>query len=49
MKVKISITISEELLHSINELIGRQKNMSEFIENAVRDFVSRQAQKRGHC
>ena len=46
MKVKTSITLSEELLHSINELLGRQKNMSEFIEKAVWDFVERQARKK---
>ncbi|MBI4689068.1 MAG: ribbon-helix-helix protein, CopG family [Nitrospirae bacterium] len=46
MKVKTSITLSEELLHSINELFGRQKNMSEFIEKAVRDFIERQARKK---
>jgi len=46
MKVKTSITISEELLHSIDELLGRQKNVSEFIEKAVRDFVERQTRKK---
>lgn len=46
MKVKTSITISEELLHSIDELLGRQKNMSEFIEKAVWDFIEKQIRKK---
>lgn len=46
MKVKTSITISEELLQSIDELFGRQKNMSEFIEKAAWDFIERQRRKK---
>ena len=46
MKVKTSITLSEELIKSIDELFGEQKNRSEFIEEAVRDFIERQAQRR---
>ncbi len=45
MKVKTSITLSEELVHSIDELLGKQKNRSEFIEKAVRDYIERQAQE----
>lgn len=44
MKIKTSITLSEELIQSIDELFGKQKNRSEFIENAVRDFIERQTQ-----
>ncbi len=46
MKVKTSISLSEELIHSIDELFGRQKNMSKFIEKAVRDFIERQIQRK---
>jgi metal-responsive CopG/Arc/MetJ family transcriptional regulator len=46
MKIKTSITISEELLESINRMFGKQKNRSEFIERAVWDFIERQKQKR---
>jgi metal-responsive CopG/Arc/MetJ family transcriptional regulator len=46
MKIKTSITLSEELVQSIDELLGVQKNMSEFIEKAVRDYVERQTQRK---
>ena len=46
MKIKTSITLSEELLESINRMFGKQKNRSEFIEKAVWDFIERQKQKR---
>jgi len=45
MKVKTSITISEELINSIDEALGKQKNRSEFIERAVRDYIEKQAQE----
>ncbi len=44
MKVKTSITLSEELIQGIDELFGKQKNRSEFIEKAVKDFIERQTQ-----
>ena len=46
MKIKTSITISPELLESIGKMLGRQKNRSEFIEQAVWDFIKRQKQKK---
>ncbi len=46
MKIKTSITISPELLESIDKVFGRQKNRSEFIEQAVWDFIKRQQQKK---
>ena len=39
MKVKTSITLSEELLKAIDEYTGEYKNRSEFIENAIRAFI----------
>lgn len=45
MKVKTSITLSDELIRSIDKLLGRQKNRSEFIEKAVKDYIERQARK----
>ena len=39
MKVKTSITLSEDLLKAIDEHTGEYKNRSEFIEDAVRAFV----------
>ena len=46
MKIKTSITISEELLVSIDKMFGKQRNRSEFIERAVWDFIERQKQKK---
>lgn len=39
MKVKTSITLSEEILQAVDELSGSYKNRSEFIETAVRAFI----------
>ncbi|MBM4136988.1 MAG: ribbon-helix-helix protein, CopG family [Nitrospira sp.] len=44
MKVKTSITLSEELIHIIDELLDMKKNRSEFIEEAIRDYIERKAQ-----
>jgi len=46
MKIKTSITLSEELIQSIDELLGGQKNRSEFIEKAVRSFIGNQMQRK---
>lgn len=43
MKVKTSITLSEDLIQSIDAFSGGQKNRSELIEEAVRDYLYRQA------
>ncbi|KAF0144308.1 MAG: hypothetical protein FD156_1993 [Nitrospirae bacterium] len=45
MKVKTSITLSEDLLKSIDEL-GRYENRSEFIEKAVKDFIEKQIRRK---
>jgi metal-responsive CopG/Arc/MetJ family transcriptional regulator len=39
MKVKTSITLSEDLLKVIDDYAGAYKNRSEFIEDAVRAFI----------
>ena len=39
MKVKTSITLSEDVLKAIDEYKGKYKNRSEFIEDAVRAFI----------
>ena len=39
MKVKTSITLSEDLLKTIDGYTGEYKNRSEFIEDAVRAFI----------
>lgn len=47
MKIKTSITLSEDLLATVDQLAGPSRNRSEFIEMALRSFISqmiRQAQ-----
>ncbi|MBI5098272.1 MAG: ribbon-helix-helix protein, CopG family [Nitrospirae bacterium] len=45
MKVKTSITLSEELIHGIDEMLGEHQKRSEFIERAVRDYMEKQSRK----
>ena len=40
MKIKTSITLTEDLLKVIDEQSGPQKNRSDFIEKAVRAYVA---------
>jgi len=40
MKVKTSVTLAEDLLKSIDEQSGPHKSRSEFIEKAVRTYIS---------
>ena len=40
MKVKTSVTLSDDLLKAIDEYSGPLKNRSEFIEKAVRNYIS---------
>jgi Arc/MetJ-type ribon-helix-helix transcriptional regulator len=40
MKVKTSITLSEDLLESIDKWSSRFKNRSDFIEAAVRAYIA---------
>ena len=44
MKVKTSITLSEDLIRSIDTFSGGRENRSELIERALRDYLNRQAQ-----
>jgi len=46
MKVKTSITLSEDLLKAIDECTGQSKNRSEFIEDAVRAFITQLIQRK---
>jgi Arc/MetJ-type ribon-helix-helix transcriptional regulator len=45
MKVKTSVTLSEELLPQIDELSGRFGNRSAVIEKAVRDLLALEAKR----
>ncbi len=40
MKVKTSITLSSDLLETVDRLSGRYKNRSEFVEAALRAFIA---------
>jgi metal-responsive CopG/Arc/MetJ family transcriptional regulator len=45
MKVKTSITLSEDVLAAIDRVIGKSKNRSAFIENLIRDHIEKRAKK----
>jgi metal-responsive CopG/Arc/MetJ family transcriptional regulator len=39
MKIKTSITLSEDLIQDIDQFIGETRNRSAFIEMAVRSYL----------
>ena len=45
MKIKTSITLSEDILEAIDRIIVKPKNRSAFIENALRDYLEKRAKK----
>jgi len=45
MKIKTSITLSEEVLLEIDKISGQSRNRSAFIEIAIRDFLKKRAKK----
>ena len=46
MKIKTSITLSEELISEIDELSSQYGNRSRLIEQALRDFLAAEAKRR---
>ncbi len=46
MKVKTSITLSADVVESIDRLAGESCNRSEFIEFALRDYIARKRRDR---
>jgi metal-responsive CopG/Arc/MetJ family transcriptional regulator len=46
MKVKTSLTLSEDLVASIDKLAGPKVSRSAYIEQILREFVDRRAQAR---
>jgi metal-responsive CopG/Arc/MetJ family transcriptional regulator len=46
MKSKTSLTISEDLIKSIDRLAGPKMSRSAFVESILRDFVEGHAQER---
>lgn len=45
MKVKTSITLSEDLVMEMDKLIGQSGNRSALVEQAVRDYLAAKAQQ----
>lgn len=46
MKAKTSLTLSEDLVRSLDKLAGPKVSRSAFIENILRDFLNRRDQAR---
>ena len=46
MKIKTSITLSEEIIREIDELSSQYGNRSVLIEQAIRDFLAAEANRR---
>lgn len=46
MKIKTSITLSEEIIREIDELSSQYGNRSALIEQAIRDFLAAEAKRR---
>ena len=40
MKIKTSVTLSQDIVEAIDELAGERNNRSEFIEAAVRAYIA---------
>ncbi len=45
MKIKTSITLSEDVLKAIDKFTGKSKNRSEFIESAVRAYIAQMVRR----
>ena len=43
MRVKTSVTIDEKVLRGIDRVVTREKSRSRIIEDAARDYLTRQA------
>ncbi len=46
MKIKTSITLDEDLLKCIDEEFGGKTNRSQFIEEAVKEYVDQRVHKK---
>ena len=45
MKVKTSVTLSAEILHAMDQLVGQYGNRSALVEHALRAFLTAEAQR----
>jgi metal-responsive CopG/Arc/MetJ family transcriptional regulator len=48
MKMKTSLTLSEDLLASIDKLAGPNISRSAYVEQILREFIDRRAEARMH-
>lgn len=46
MKIKTSITLSDDLLKSMDDILGDRINRSQFIEEAVREYIERRIHRK---
>jgi metal-responsive CopG/Arc/MetJ family transcriptional regulator len=46
MKAKTSLTLSEDLIVSLDKIAGPKQSRSAFVERILRDFVEQRAQER---
>jgi metal-responsive CopG/Arc/MetJ family transcriptional regulator len=42
---KISVTLPEDLLKSVDEIVGKSQKRSKVIETALRDYVAKESRK----
>ncbi len=42
---KISVTLPQDLLKSVDEIVGKTRKRSKIIEKALRDFVAKETPK----
>ena len=45
MKIKTSITLSENILQAIDRIIGKSENRSAFIEAALKSYIAQNLKK----
>ena len=45
MKVKTSVTLSEDILRDLERVAGKGRSRSAIIESALRDYISKRAKK----
>lgn len=46
MKIKTSVTLDSELMKNIDEEFGGKTNKSQFIEEAVREYIERRVHRK---
>jgi len=49
MKTKTSLTLSEDLVETLDRLAGEGVSRSAFVEEILRDFLNRRAQAKRHA